>query len=295
MLTFLQKRSCMFLDRNDSLFSSTKDFIFPQVFSYWKNTLFEYCTRLFNVRGLPQDFMERQFKAILLLDGKLGATNDTNGNFAFGRASLYGVTHYADEYSSMLVNLVTEVIDCVDFRKNGNAVLVRNNALMNGLRQKIWLYATILAHCDLTLKVGTVNQRDSRLYEAITEGNKQGIEDFLKKRENGKQSALVNTGFSLVRIDEPNTGSKLQLTDVMELRGKLLSQFLEDIGVRRRDTKKERLITDEVQADTELLTLNLTDMYDYWRSGANEINALWGFNVKVTSNVNLKKGGAINE
>lgn len=285
----------MFLDRNDSLFSSTKDFTFPQVFSYWKNTLFEYCTRLFNVSGLPQDFMERQFKAILLLDGKLGATNDTSGNFAFGRASLYGVTHYNDEYSSMLINLVTEVIDCVDFRKNESAVLVRNNALMNGLRQKIWLYATILAHCDLTLKVGTVNQRDSRLYESITEGNKQGIEDFLKKRENGKQSALVNTGFSLVRIDEPSTGSKLQLTDVMELRGKLLSQFLEDIGVRRRDTKKERLITDEVQADTELLTLNLTDMYDYWTIGANEINALWGFNVKVTSNVNLKKGGAINE
>lgn len=285
----------MFLDRNDSLFLNSKDFLFSQVFSYWKNTLFEYCTRLFNVDGLPHEFMERQFKAILLLDGKLGATNDTDGNFAFGRASLYGVTHYIDEYPSMLVNLVTEVIDCVDFREKKNAVLVRNNALMNGLRQKIWLYATLLAHCDLTIKVGTVNQRDSRLYEAITEGNKQGIEEFLRKREMGKQSALVNTGFSLVRIDEPSTGSKLQLTDVLELRSRLLSQFLEDIGVRRRDTKKERLITDEVQADTELLALNLVDMYDYWKKGAQEINDLWGFNIEISSNVNLEKGGAMND
>ena len=285
----------MFLDRNDSLFLNNKNFLFSQVFSYWKNTLFEYCTRLFNVSGLPQDFMERQFKAILLLDGKLGATNDTSNKFAFGRASLYGVTHYIDEYSSMLVNLVTEVIDCEDFRENKNGILVRNNALMNGLRQKIWLYATLLAHCDLTLKVGTVNQRDSRLYEAITEGNRQGIDNFLKNRENGKQSALVNTGFSLVRIDEPSTGSKLQLTDVLEIRNRLLSQFLEDIGVRRRDTKKERLITDEVQADSELLLLNLVDMYDYWSKGVQEINELWGFNVEVTSNVDLEKGGTVND
>ena len=116
----------------------------------------------------------------------------------------------------------------------------------------------------------------------------------MKKRENGKETALVNTGFAMVRIDEPNTGSKLQLTDVLELRSRLLSQFLEDIGVRRRDTKKERLITDEVQADTELLLLNLVDMYDYWSKGAQEINDLWGFNIKVTSNVNLEKGGAEN-
>lgn len=284
----------MFLDRSNCLFLDGKNFLFPQVFAYWKNTLFEYCTRLFNVIGLPEEFMERQFKAILLLDGKLGATNDSAGNFAFGRTSLYGVTQYIDEYPSMLVNLVTEVIDCVDYKENKNAVLVRNNALMNGLRQKIWLYATLLAHCDLTLKVGTINQRDSRLYEAMTEGNRQGIEDFLKKRENGKETALVNTGFAMVRIDEPNTGSKLQLTDVLELRSRLLSQFLEDIGVRRRDTKKERLITDEVQADTELLLLNLVDIYDYWSKGAQEINDLWGFNIKVTSNVNLEKGGAEN-
>lgn len=284
----------MFLDRSNCLFLDGKNFLFPQVFSYWKNTLFEYCTRLFNVDGLPEEFMERQFKAILLLDGKLGVTNDSAGNFAFGRASLYGVTHYIDEYPSMLVNLVTEVIDCENFRKRKNAILVRNNALMNGLRQKIWLYATLLSHCDLTLKVGTINQRDSRLYEAMTEGNRQGIEDFLKKRENGKESALVNTGFAMVRIDEPSTGSKLQLTDVLELRNRLLSQFLEDIGVRRRDTKKERLIVDEVQADTELLLLNLVDMYDYWSIGVQEINDLWGYDIIVTSNVNLEKGGNTN-
>lgn len=283
----------MFLDRSSCLFLDDKNFLFPQIFSYWKNTLFEYCTRLFNVDGLPAEFMERQFKAILLLDGKLGATNDSAGNFAFGRASFYGVSHYIDEYPSMLVNLVTEVIDCENFRERKNAVLVRNNALMNGLRQKIWLYATLLSHCDLTLKVGTINQRDSRLYEAMTEGNRQGIEDFLKKRENGKESALVNTGFAMVRIDEPSTGSKLQLTDVLELRSRLLSQFLEDIGVRRRDTKKERLIVDEVQADSELLLLNLIDMFDYWNIGAREISDLWGYDISVTSNVNLEKGGNI--
>ena len=65
--------------------------------------------------------------------------------------------------------------------------------------------------------------------------------------------------------------------------------------MRRRDTKKERLITDEVQADTELLTLNLVDMYDYWTKGAQEISDLWGFNITVTSNIDLEKGGTKND
>ena len=50
-----------------------------------------------------------------------------------------------------------------------------------------------------------------------------------------------------------------------------------------------------MQADTELLVLNLVDMYDYWKIGAQEINDLWGFNIEISSNVNLEKGGVKNE
>ena len=74
-----------------------------------------------------------------------------------------------------------------------------------------------------------------------------------------------------------------------------MNSFLELIGVRRANDKRERLITDEVQANNSLLKLNLTDMRDSRRKGLEEIERVFGVKGKLVCNVDLDGNGSLDD
>lgn len=280
----------MILDRYGDIFKSRK-ITFTSAYKYWKNELFKYLSKTFTVSGFTNDYLERHFKTILLIDGKLGATRDPeSGAFVFGRANLYGITPYFDEYPSMNIILQGETIKCNDIlTDNRDGVLVKNDSLMNGFRQKINLYATLLAHCDVTIKCGLVNRRDNNIFKSISQAQSQGIKNYRRSLEEGKADVIVDPGFSMTRIEDVAQTNMLSLAEVMDIRERLLTQYLEDIGLRKKDDKRERLVTAEVNADSELLDLNMLDVYNSWQSGIADLNAYIGTDLSVTANINLEK------
>ena len=67
------------------------------------------------------------------------------------------------------------------------------------------------------------------------------------------------------------------------------------IGVRRANDKRERLITDEVQANNSLLKLNLTDMRDSRIKGLEEIKRVFGVKGELVCNVDLDGNGSLDD
>ena len=63
-----------------------------------------------------------------------------------------------------------------------------------------------------------------------------------------------------------------------------MSDFLQEIGVKSAFEKNERLITDEVAANDQLLTINTDDMLYYRQEGVKMVNELFGTNIKVRHN-----------
>ena len=63
-----------------------------------------------------------------------------------------------------------------------------------------------------------------------------------------------------------------------------MASFLSEIGVKNFTEKKERLITDEVTADDQLLTINVEDMEDYRKKGIKEVNKMFGTSITVKRN-----------
>lgn len=283
----------MILDRYGEIFRKRK-VTFASAYKYWKNDLFSYLSKTFTIVDWEESeaYIERHLKTILLLDGRAGACYDGNGKFAIGRASLYGYTHYYDEYPSMMVNLCDEVIDCDDIMtENRNGVLLKNNSLMNGFRQKINLYASLLAHCDVTLHNGMINRRDNNIFVALTNSQAQAVNRYRQAVAEGKLDTLVDPAFSLTKLlDSASTNGILSLAEVYDIRERLLTQYLEDIGIKKGDTKRERLVSAEVNADDDLLNLNMMDVYDSWRAGIKEVNKYFNKNLRVVANIDLERG-----
>ena len=62
---------------------------------------------------------------------------------------------------------------------------------------------------------------------------------------------------------------------------KISKSFYSDIGVRSDFEKRNNTVMAEVEADTSLLLLNLSDMIDCRKKAANEVNKMFGTNWSV--------------
>ena len=61
--------------------------------------------------------------------------------------------------------------------------------------------------------------------------------------------------------------------------------FFRDIGVKfEQEQKKAQLTEDEVTADEQLLLINIDDMLQERREGAERVNKLFGLNLSVSIN-----------
>lgn len=57
--------------------------------------------------------------------------------------------------------------------------------------------------------------------------------------------------------------------------------FYNDIGIRYNKDKKERMITNEVESDSQRLLININDMLECRREAVETINETFGLNISV--------------
>ena len=144
---------------------------------------------------------------------------------------------------------------------------------------------------------GTINERETAAYTAITSQHAQAVRDYRSKVYEGKLDALVDEGFSTVEIRDlmNKSGSSGRIRELIDCKNETLNGFLELIGVKRANTKRERMITDEVGANNSLLKLNIRDMFESRKKGLEEVERVFGISGKVICNVDLDDDGNMTE
>ena len=246
-------------------------------YKYWRDVLFERVMRLF-VWEDTGDVKPKEIEQRLLLAGHCGITKLNNEITAmFG--SFYGVTKYIDEWSHYTVRCP---IYSGQRTIGEDVVIINNNALRNPTYMLVHHYAILLAHTEVTLVNCLVNARDAGgVPVASTEKQKQSIVEYQGKIFNGQYGVVTdigNIGLEYMGADRRTTQN---IMDIMETREKLIKSFYSDIGVRSAFEKRNNTVQAEVEADTSLLLLNLSDMLKCREDGAKEVNAMFGTSWKV--------------
>lgn len=252
---------------------------------YWREELFERVMRLFvweNTYNNKTDVgvKPKEIELRLLLAGHCGITkiNDEDELTAmFG--SFFGPTKYYDEKKKYTVRCPiysgTRTI-------NEDIAIIDNNSIRNPAIRLVHHYAILLAHTEVTLVNILVNARDSGgVPVATTEKQKASIQEYLGKLFNGQYGVVTdigNLGLNYVGSDRKTYQS---ISEVMILRERLLKSFYSDIGVRSAFEKRSNSIEAEVEADTSMLLLNLSDMIECRKKGAEKVNDMFGTNWSV--------------
>lgn len=247
---------------------------FEAGYDYWSEALFERTMRIF-VWKKTISVPPKEIESPLIIDGTCGVSNKYKGNIAAFHGAFGGApTVYYDDFKKYNVN---SPVYSASLDVDKDVVVIDNNSARNSLYPLIHRYASMLSHVEVSLVNTLINGRDSGgIPIASTEAQKQSIENYRNALCNGKVSAILDPAFSGVQFLGINKNTTLQVKDLIEVRENLLNSFYHDIGVKTAWNKKGNMIVQEVQADNGMLLLNLSDMLNSRKIGADKVNKMFG-------------------
>ena len=266
-------------DSNEIFTYAKQSCTYKAYYEYWLEQLFERIMRLF-VWENTDDVKPKEIEERLLLQGHCGITKilgEKELTAMFG--NFYGVSKYVDDKPYYMVR-------CPLYsgsRTIGkDIVVIRNNSLKNSTYSLVHHYATLLAHNEVTLVDTLINVRDGGgIPIATTEKQKQSIIAYQSKVFNGQYGVVTDIGNLGLQYIGSDRKTHQNIMDIVTTREKILKSFYSDIGVRSAFEKRSNSVEAEVEADTSLLLLNLSDMLDSRKKGAEEVNKLFGTNWNV--------------
>ena len=248
------------------------------LYKYWREQLFERIMRLFvwentydpeTREGVPPKEIEMR----LILKGHCGIA-EYKGELTAFFGSFYGPTKYYDEWTGYTVRCPvysgTKTI-------GKDIVIINNNAIRNPSFNLVHHYATLLGHTETSLINCLINVRDSGGVPVVsTEKQKQSIIDYQNKIFNGQYGVVTDIGNLGIEYMGTDKNTNQDLMKIMESREKLIKSFYSDIGVRSAFEKRNNTVMAEVEADTSLLLLNLSDMIKQREYACEQVNAMFG-------------------
>ena len=220
----------------------------------------------------------KEIEQRLILRGHCGVL-PFKGELTAFYGSFYGVTKYNDEKE--YYNYRCPIYS--NHAKIGTEIaIINNNSLRNPVYPLVHHYAMLLAHNEVTIINTMINARDADgVPIATTEKQKQSIQQYQSQRFNGQYGVVTDIGNLGVNYIDSDRKTVISLGDLIDTRARLLKSFYSDIGVRSAFEKRSNTVESEVEADTSLLLLNISDMIDSREKGAKEVNRLFGTHWKV--------------
>ena len=252
-------------------------FLNQQSFSYYSTQLRQLATSLFKWNNLPNGIPERFIEKMLYY----------HGTVAFFEDSLLGyiVTKCT---SGSALNIYEEPVfwNCfgIEYNKNvrsKDCVIIRNNIDMIPTSVIVQYYSQKLWMVDVALNQNISLQKFSALCKC-SESQRLTFENLMLKYQGGQplifaKKDLDTDGLDVLSFDIPFIANDLQ-----KIKSDIFNECLSTFGVNNANTnKRERLNSDEVNANNQYLDLSLDNMFLYRQRACEEINEKFNLNVSV--------------
>ena len=255
----------------------------------WFHHFYSIATNLFEYRGIEPDLQKQIEKRLFFFgvcgivekDGDLIAV-DANGN---GENIYSEPTHFTFSFGNGDKDKLTYSREI-----NVDGVFSRNTFDYYPSLLDIEKMAFTMAHIDTSIICESVN---CRLTDVMIAGNEKSAESartFYNKLYNGALSIITDKTQELELERQTRTSSNMK--DLLDAKERTLKGYYEMFGIRKQNEKRERMITDEVQANTELLHFNLKDMLDARVAMCKDIEKVFNRSCSVVSHVDIDGDGA---
>lgn len=271
---------------------------------FYLRVLFEKCLGMFKYHNLPKSLPAEEIEKRLIWYGFCGVFHHNKYGLVVTDGGLSGVDQYYRPteftYAQPALGSGVKKIDdeCIIIYNTQSDVVQPY-----GFKELIQRYARMLADVDSSINIQIVNSRATKLNSVSDDNTAKVVNNAMQALESG-ELYTVNQESLLDRWTPKdwNTAHPETIEKLIDAKQSLLNSFLEEIGVKSLNEKRERMITNEVSADNQLLMVNTDDLLYKRVQGVNAINDLFGENITVelndiydvSKNISML-GGAIND
>lgn len=275
-----------YLDRTDINITeyARESTTYSTFYFFWRDELFSRCMKLF--KDVTDPIPPHEVEVRLMIQGHCGIAIcplDKELTAFFGTPN--GVAKYRDRLPKYTVR---SPIYSKNLKVGTDVIVVYNDTLMNPLYDLIHHYACILAHTEVTyIHTAVMARIPNGAPVAKSEIQKTSFGQFFKSLFNGKFGFVADPGDMGIEYAGAHTNITQGVVDLWTARQRILADFLADIGIKTGLDKRSNTVSDEANADTPALLVNLKDMLEAREEGFDRVNKRFGTNWSVQLNEDL--------
>ena len=259
-------------------------------YNHYAQYLRSLALQMFKWHGLPASVNERFLEMALHGTGQCAIFSNRAGDIVCasgapsGQLDIYGEpTHFQPVYQNGQHAKTIELFNFLDEAKDtkNKGVLVLNNDYKTPTLPAIHLFARDMAHIKQVIQINVNNQKTPYL---VSTSDKQLMSTLkaLDQIENMASVIKVNEKMSTDAFNVTLTPAPFVTDRLNNHLMHVWNEFMSYLGISNANTqKKERLITDEVNANNEQGDASENVYLKNRQDAAEKINALFGLNVSV--------------
>ena len=249
--------------------------------NHYINKVLNTTCAMFEYSGLPDTLPQFELEKILQTNGVVGVTRH-NGNLYAFQGALGGVCDAYNNPQNFIVNNPWLNVNKT-YTVDKDVIIIKNTPYISTLTDIIGQYAVLLTDANITLNMCSILSRITMLISASDDKTQTSAQLFLDKILKGDFSIIgENSFFKGVTLQTPPTASNTQMAQLMELIQYYKASMYNELGVNANfNMKRERLNTQEVSANTDVLLPFVDSMLKCRVDGVTKVNKMFGTNITV--------------
>lgn len=166
---------------------------------------------------------------------------------------------------------------------NKDCVLIKNDDLMVGLMPTILKHGTLAIENEITMLLADYNARIQTLISAGTDQTIQDAQNYINQIIDGNLSVIGESAFYQdLKTHNPSQNAKENFQDLVAYHQFIKSDLYNELGLASLNTmKKERLITSEVDSESDQIYPLVDNMLRNRKEGFEMVNKLFNGKINV--------------
>ena len=166
---------------------------------------------------------------------------------------------------------------------NKDCVLIKNDDLMVGLLPTILKHGTLAIENEITMLLADYNARIQTLISAGTDQTIQDAQNYINQIIDGNLSVIGESAFYQdLKTHNPSQNAKENFQDLIAYQQYIKSDLYNELGLSSlNNMKKERLITSEVDSESDQIFPLVDNMLRNRKEGINMVNKLFNGKINV--------------
>lgn len=236
---------------------------------------------LFKWNNLPNGIDEKWIERYLFSEGGCMFYKDPTIGFMVAKIGYAGALNYYDEPTTLRPYATNYIYEGGQLKNNVNCVIIRNNDDMIPTYPTIQIYAYDLTNIKRTIDTNIEGQKMPNII-LCSDKQRLSLKQVINQRKDNEPFIFGDKNLDIEQIKVLDTKTPIVFDKLQIQKQNIWNECMTFLGLNNANTdKRERLITDEVESNNQLIIANSDVMLKARKKACEQINAMFDLDISV--------------